>query len=349
MKRKVYKGAAVLLFSALLVGCQDADPEEQDLETEEESAQQEEEGSHADHDHESEEHDHDHESEEHDHDHESEEHADAEVAEIEGLSDHYHTGDTVTLTASSEAAEDADGHWHWYYRDGEEDEWAAFEGEYEETLETEAVASQEIKATYYDESHNVISESEPLTISIDNHDDGVYEGYFDDDDVADRGISDWAGSWKSVYPYFEAGELDEVYEARAEEDGEMTFDEYKEYYETGYETDVDHIDITGEGEVTFHEENEVFGGSYVYSGYEILEYEAGNRGVRYIFDLEEGDENAPRHIQFSDHIIAPEDSGHFHLYWGDDNASLLEEVAHWPTYYPEDMSVDQIVDDLLLH
>lgn len=331
MRTRVYKGAAAHLFSALLVGCQDAETEEQDLEAEEESAQQED--SHADHDH----------------DHESEDQADAEVAEVEGLSGHYHTGDIVSLTALSEAAEDTDGHWHWYYRDDEEDEWTAFEGEYEDTLETDAVEAQEIKATYYDESHNVISESEPLTIAIDNHDDDVYDGYFDDEDVADREISDWAGSWKSVYPYFEAGELDEVYEARAEEDGDMTFEEYKEYYETGYETDVDHIDITEEGEVTFHEGDDAFGGSYIYSGYEILEYEAGNRGVRYIFNLEEGDDGAPQYIQFSDHIIAPEDSSHYHLYWGDDNASLLEEVEHWPTYYPEDMSVDQIVDDLLLH
>lgn len=150
MKARLYKGAAVLLFSALLVGCQDADTEEEDSVTEEED-------SHTEHDH--------------DHDHESEERADAEVAEIEGLSDHYHTGDTVSLTASSETAEDTDGHWHWYYRDSEEEEWTAFEGEYEDTLETDAVEDREIKATYYDEAHNVISESEAITIPIDDHDD----------------------------------------------------------------------------------------------------------------------------------------------------------------------------------
>lgn len=328
MKNRLYKGTAVLLFSALLVGCQNAETQEDAESTDDESA---------------------HEEHDHDHAHESGENEDVEAAEIEGHSDHYHTGDTVNLTVSSDEAENTDGHWHWYYRDGEEGEWEAFEGEYEDALETEAVESQEIKATLYDESHNIISESEPVVISIDDHDDDVYEGYFDDEDVADREISDWAGSWQSVYPYFEEGELDEVYEKRAEEDGDMTFEEYKEYYEEGYKTDVDNIDITEEGEITFHAGDASFGGSYVYEGYEILEYEAGNRGVRFIFELEDGDDNAPRYIQFSDHIIAPEDSGHFHLYWGDDNEELLEEMEHWPTYYPEDISVDQIIDDLLLH
>lgn len=328
MKKRLYKGTAVLLFSALLVGCQNAETQEDDESADDESA---------------------HEEHDHDHAHESGENEDVEIAEIEGHSDHYHTGDTVNLTASSDEAENTDGHWHWYYRDSEEGEWEAFEGEYEDGLETEAVESQEIKATLYDESHNIISESEPVVISIDDHDDDVYEGYFDDEDVADREISDWAGSWQSVYPYFEEGELDEVYETRAEEDGDMTFEEYKEYYETGYRTDVDNIDITEEGEITFHAGDTSFGGSYVYEGYEILEYEAGNRGVRFIFELEDGEDNAPRYIQFSDHIIAPEDSGHFHLYWGDDNEELLEEMEHWPTYYPEDISVDQIIDDLLLH
>lgn len=330
MKKRFYKGTAVLLFSALLVGCQNAETEEVVESAEEESP-------HAEHDH--------------DHDHDSEENKDVEVAEIEGLSHHYHTGDTVNLTVSSDEAENTDGHWHWYYSESEEGKWKAFEGEYDDALETEAVEAQEIKAILYDESHNVISESESVRISIDDHDhhDDVYEGYFDDEDVADREISDWAGSWQSVYPHFEEGELDEVYEMRAEEDGDMTFEEYKEYYETGYETDVDNIDITEGGEITFYAGGDSFGGSYVYYGYEILEYEAGNRGVRFIFELEDGDGNAPQYIQFSDHIIAPEDSSHFHLYWGDDNEELLEEMEHWATYYPEDISVDQIIDDLLLH
>lgn len=329
MKTRLYRGASVLLFAAFLAGCQDTQSEtEEDVNgTEAETTQEE---AH----------------EEHDHDHESDEQTDE--AQIEGLSDHYHTGDTVSLTVSSEGG-DTDGHWHWYQREDEDSEWEAFEGEFEDTLETEAVDGMQIKATLYDDDHDVVSESQTVTVSIDDHDSDVYEGYFDDEDVEDRDIADWAGNWQSVYPYFEDGALDEVYEHRAEENDDMLFEEQKEYYEAGYQTEVDHLDITEDGDIIFHEGDESYTGTYVYDGYEILEYEAGNRGVRFIFALEDGDAKAPQYVQFSDHIIAPEESGHFHLYWGDDNEALLEEMEHWPTYYPEDSSVDDIIDDLLLH
>ncbi|RKJ23076.1 metal-binding protein ZinT, partial [Butyricicoccus sp. 1XD8-22] len=52
-------------------------------------------------------------------------------------------------------------------------------------------------------------------------------------------------------------------------------------------------------------------------------------------------------IQFSDHIIAPEKSGHFHLYSGDDRAALLKEVENWPTYYPAHMDGHTIAHEMI--
>ncbi|WP_152656127.1 ZinT/AdcA family metal-binding protein [Oceanobacillus sp. CFH 90083] len=270
-----------------------------------------------------------------------------ENIQIEGLSDHYHTGDVFKLEAVSE--EDLD-HWHWYIRDSSEEEWTVAEDQYEDSYIGDAnVDGQEVVAVLYNDDHEPVAKSPVIEITIDDHDGDVYEGYFDDEDVEDRDISDWAGEWKSVYPYFEEGALDEVYEHRAEESDDMSFEDYKEYYDTGYATSVNNIEITEDGEFTFHDGDETYSGTYVYDGYEILEYEAGNRGVRFIFKLEEGDDEAPQNIQFSDHIIAPQASSHFHLYWGDDRDELLEEVDHWPTYYPVEWSEEQIVNDLLLH
>ncbi|TVT29007.1 ZinT/AdcA family metal-binding protein [Salinicoccus cyprini] len=181
-------------------------------------------------------------------------------------------------------------------------------------------------------------------------DEDVYNGYFEDAQVEDRELSDWSGDWQSVYPYLEDGTLDEVFEHKAEE-GDMTAEEYKEYYTTGYQTDVERIEIT-DSEMTFHQNGESHTGTYVSDGYEILEYEAGNRGVRYIFKLEnpeEADEALPRVIQFSDHAISPMDSYHFHIYMGDDNAALLEEMDHWPTYYPSDLSGEEIAEEMMAH
>lgn len=182
------------------------------------------------------------------------------------------------------------------------------------------------------------------------HDEDIYNGYFEDQQVEDRALSDWAGDWQSVYPYLEDGSLDEVFEHKAVE-GEMTAEEYKEYYDTGYRTDVERIEIKGK-EVTFHQGGESHMGEYVSDGYEILEYEDGNRGVRFIFKLEDAAADGgslPNYIQFSDHNIFPVESDHFHIYTGDDREALLEEMEHWPTYYPSSLSGDEIAEEMMAH
>ncbi|RNA66253.1 metal-binding protein ZinT [Alteribacter keqinensis] len=184
--------------------------------------------------------------------------------------------------------------------------------------------------------------------SHDEESQAIYDGYFEDEQIEDRDLSDWEGEWQSVYPYFINGELDEVMEQKASESDSMTAEEYTEYYETGYETDVDNITIE-DGTFTFSSDEGEWSGEYVYDGYEVLTYEAGNRGVRFIFKQEEGDEEMPAYIQFSDHNIFPTKSDHFHLYWGDDRERLLDEVTNWPTYYPAHMDGNDIKQEMMAH
>lgn len=182
-----------------------------------------------------------------------------------------------------------------------------------------------------------------------DHNNDIYSGHFDDDQVADRSLSDWEGDWQSVYPYLEDGTLDDVFAHKAEH-GDKSAEEYKAYYDVGYQTAVGRIVIENNN-VTFYEGGEERTGEYQYDGYEILTYEAGNRGVRFIFELagEEAADNLPQYIQFSDHAIYPTDAHHFHLYWGDDREALLEEVTNWPTYYPSDLNGDEIVEEMIAH
>ncbi|RLQ88969.1 ZinT family metal-binding protein [Notoacmeibacter ruber] len=175
----------------------------------------------------------------------------------------------------------------------------------------------------------------------------IGKGYFEDSQIKDRTLADWQGDWQSVYPYLQAGTLDPVMAHKAEA-GEKTAYEYKAYYETGYRTDVNRIVIDGDS-FTFYKDGETLAGRYADDGHETLTYKKGNRGVRYIFKKVSGDDGAPRFVQFSDHAIAPVDAGHFHLYWGDDRAALLEEVTNWPTYYPASLSGAQIVDEMMAH
>ncbi|NTJ43253.1 metal-binding protein ZinT [Agrobacterium larrymoorei] len=175
----------------------------------------------------------------------------------------------------------------------------------------------------------------------------VYDGYFDDSQIKPRPLSDWDGDWQSVYPYLMDGALDPVMQHKAEHGGKSA-KEYRDYYEIGYKTDVYRIVIEGD-DVTFYRNEKALKATYASDGFEVLTYEKGNRGVRFIFKKTGGDEAAPKFIQFSDHIIAPEKAGHYHLYWGDDRAKLLKELTNWPTYYPASLSGKQIVHEMLEH
>ncbi|MCW6662236.1 metal-binding protein ZinT [Aerococcaceae bacterium NML201209] len=178
------------------------------------------------------------------------------------------------------------------------------------------------------------------------------EGIFEDEEVKDRALTDWSGDWQSVYPYLKNNELDMVMRHKANaEDAKKTFEEYKEYYLKGYETDVDRIIIDGEtGEVSFYRGDDVKTVKYEYVGYKILTYESGKKGVRYLFTAVGETNGAPKHFQFSDHEISPTIAHHFHLYFGDEShEELLKELENWPTYYPADLDVYEIIDEMIAH
>ena len=181
---------------------------------------------------------------------------------------------------------------------------------------------------------------------------GHNHGYshFADSDVQDRTLSDWTGDWQSVYPYLEDGTLDQVMERKAE-NGDKTAEEYRSYYETGYKTDVEKIVIDGNANTMEFVKNGVSSKAiYQYKGYQIYDYESGNRGVRYFFEATGGDSGAPKYVQFSDHGIAPGKAEHFHIYAGNGGFDALsEEMENWPTYYPSDMTGDEITEDMLEH
>lgn len=271
----------------------------------------------------------------------------AQTVDIEGLQDHYHTGDKVKLIAKGDGAA-----WQWV--DGNDQ----VIGD-SEMLEIDAKDGLQVKAQALDDNDQIIGESDLMEIHIDDHHgtDGdevasrIYSGFFYNDEIEARELSDWEGQWQSVHTYLADGDLDEVMEHKAEaaDDPEKTAEYYKEYYTKGYETDIQYIDIHG-SEVTFtDEEGEQQSADYEHDGHEVLEYERGNRGVRFVFKRVGDNDKMPKYIQFSDHAIAPQEALHYHLYWGDDRQELLDEVEHWPTYYPIDYTIEQIKADMMAH
>lgn len=177
----------------------------------------------------------------------------------------------------------------------------------------------------------------------------IENGYFSDEAVQDRTLSDYAGDWQSVYPMLQDGYLDQVMDIKAKKNKDRTADEYKSYYQTGYETSIDHLIITGRA-ITFISGQQKKTFTYDYKGYQILQYKAGNRGVRYLFEAKEEDAGPYRYVQFSDHQITHQEAHHFHLYiGGDSQEALLEEMEHWPTYYPSEQSAAEIAQEMVAH
>lgn len=177
----------------------------------------------------------------------------------------------------------------------------------------------------------------------------VHSGYFKDSQVKDRTLSDFSGTWQSVYPLLENGDLDQVMRYKALLNKDKTAEAYKAYYEKGYKSDVDKIVIKGD-DVTFYIKGQAHKAKYKYAGKEILTYDKGNRGVRYTFEVVGETNGAFKYFQFSDHNIAPTKTEHFHIYYGNDSqAALLNQLDNWPTYFPANLSPSQVAQEMVAH
>lgn len=113
--------------------------------------------------------DHDDHDEEAGHSHEEESDGAAGKLKLSGLADHYHKGDTVTLSA--EAQEDTTfDNWHWYTRENTDDEWQTVPGQETNLFEYKAEnGSFEVKAALLDDEHGVYAETESVSVIIDDH------------------------------------------------------------------------------------------------------------------------------------------------------------------------------------
>lgn len=213
----------------------------------------------------------------------------------------------------------------------------------EDYISTAKANLEALKLTTETEGADILPESgEPAKT--------VYAGYFEDSQIADRKLSDYAGKWQSVYPFLLDGTFDQVWDYKAKKsNGAMTAQEYKDYYDTGYKTDVERIAIDGDT-ITFSVNGKTHKNTYKYVGYKVLTYKKGNRGVRFLFEATNEDAGDYKYVQFSDHNIAPVKADHFHIYFGSDSQEkLLDELENWPTYYPADLTAFEIAQEMLAH
>ena len=172
---------------------------------------------------------------------------------------------------------------------------------------------------------------------------------FEDDEVQDRSLSDWAGDWQPAYPFALDGTLDDAFAAMAEE-GEMTADEYKTYYQNGYKTDITNIDIEGDHIEFTYEDGKKVGSDYKYVGYYIQNWSTGTKAAMYRFEAEDKDSGAPVYIEFNDHMIEPATAEHFHIRMSNESFdAIVDPENSWPTFFPADMTGEEICEHMEGH
>ena len=126
-------------------------------------------------------------------------------------------------------------------------------------------------------------------------------GVFEDKDVRDRTLSGWDGPGSPfirsclMVRWIRFSKKRRRRKIRCRGEGLLP---------QGYATDVDAIGIEN-NVMEFHRGKTVSSCRYDYSGYKILTYASGKKGVRYLFECKDNASQAPKFVQFSDHIIGP--------------------------------------------
>ena len=170
----------------------------------------------------------------------------------------------------------------------------------------------------------------------------------EEEDIEDRSLAEFEGTWKSLYPLLSDGKLEEFLEHKAEdaEDDSVTVETLREKYTANWACDAVEISIAGDT-ITFKSaDGKTSGGKYKYAGYSVIKDDDEDiTGVKYQF--ESSDKGAPKFVQFNDHGHEPaEKVEHFHIYFGDDSFDTLLESKTNPFFVPEDLSVEEITEEL---
>ncbi len=178
-----------------------------------------------------------------------------------------------------------------------------------------------------------------------DHDHG---GEFEESDIQDRTLSEFAGEWISLYPLLLDGKLDEYLEHKAEDDETATAETYREKYTASWVCEADHIAIAGDTITFTYQDGHTVSADYQYAGYAVKRADDGSiSNVRYQFQTDNA--AAPRYVQFNDHGHEPGEVEHFHIYFGNDGFDALTNSKTNPYFMPAALSTEEILEELTGH
>ena len=168
-------------------------------------------------------------------------------------------------------------------------------------------------------------------------------------DIKNRELTDFAGSWQSLYPFLESGDLDEYVKSHAEENDEPE-DEVREELTEKWNCDATEINVD-ENKISFtYKDGSKKSGEYKYAGYSpILADDGDIHAVIYQFEAVSGD--SPKYVMFNDHGYEPANAEHFHIYYGDDVdfKTTKENFAYNPFFIPAGLNGKEALEVLEGH
>ncbi len=225
---------------------------------------------------------------------------------------------------------------------GESDEWV------EDALATADNKNMEV-VNLLEVLGDAVKEEEVVEGMEADHDHEHEHEEIEEDDIQDRTLTEFSGTWKSLYPLLTAGELEEFLEHKAEDAEEegVTIETLREQYTSNWACDAVSISIDGDDISFVYADGKTANGKYKYAGYIPVRADDGDiTGVRYQFELTEGD--APKYVQVNDHGHEPTDEvEHFHIYFGNESFEALMESKTNPFFVPEGLSADEIIEELV--
>ncbi|MFI3200554.1 MAG: zinc ABC transporter substrate-binding protein [Eubacteriales bacterium] len=191
---------------------------------------------------------------------------------------------------------------------------------------------------------------EGMQASEHDHDHSHDHGELVESEIEDRPLSDFTGSFKSVYPLLLEGEFEDMFRFYEESDDFQTYEEVVEYWDTGLQSEYTLVDVDDKS-VTFSNEITSVTAEYEAKGYVIVNYGGDENDVWYQYEAVGETNGAPKYIVLDDHGWKQAPAEHFHIYGSDISFEHLaiEVVDKWPTYFKTELSESEMLMESFEH
>lgn len=165
------------------------------------------------------------------------------------------------------------------------------------------------------------------------------------EDVKDRALTDFEGTWGSIDRFFNDEKFNVVYETFAKEDNDTVENVKKDMLES-YHSDFPVLKVSGDEIALVDNGNEVSKAKYEAKGFEYVE-KNDHVIVWYKYERSEDNDKLPKYVVINDHATEPykleEDHGHMHLAFSNESFEKAIKSGAYPFYIAATKTIDDVL------